>query len=281
MKPAPFSYHAPKSMDACLHLLSKFADDSALLAGGQSLIPLMRFRLARPAVVIGIRSIGDGLSSIQVCDDAVSIGASVTYSAVQRSAEIASACPGLAKAIDLIATPAVRTRGTVCGNLCQADPASELPAMAVSGERAVAATDFFRGPYMTTRRSDEILAKVIFPRRPALESFAIEEVTRLRGGFPMAGVAIAFTRGQGTSLSTVLIACFGVHSRQIRTREAEAILQTQGYTADAIAAAADAIDRAIEPHSDSFASDAYRRSAMRTLFKRAIDKAWQQAGGGE
>ena len=287
MKPAPFIYHAPTSMDAALNLLAEFADDSALLAGGQSLVPLLRFRLARPSAVIAIRKIGDGLSGIQTSDKGISIEAGVTYAAVQRSPDVLSACPGLPQAIELIATPAVRTRGTICGNLCHADPASELPALAVlfgarfhlrsvSGERVVEADEFFRGPYMTARRSDEILVRVEFPRRPQDESFVIKEVSRIRGGFPMAGVTVAFTRGQGTSLRSVAIACFGVHSRQIRVREAEAILETQGYTADAIAAAVDAIDQVIEPHSDPFASAAYRRSAVRTLLKRSLHEAWQQ-----
>jgi carbon-monoxide dehydrogenase medium subunit len=287
MKPAPFFYHAPATLDECLHLLTEFGDEAALLAGGQSLIPLMRFRLAQPANVISIRGIGGPLSCIRSTGDGVAIGASVTYTAVQRSTEVSSACPGLSTAIELVATPAVRTRGTVCGNLCQADPASELPAMALimearfrlrslTGERVVAADDFFLGPYMTARRSDEILTEVEFRNRPATESVVIKEVTRLRGGFPLAGVAIALTRGDGTNLRSVLIGCFGVHSTQVRAREAEAVLEAQGYTADGIAAAADALDRAIEPHSDPFASVAYRRSATRTLLKRAIDEAWHQ-----
>ena len=235
MKPAPFIYHAPTSMDEALNLLAEFADDSAVLAGGQSLVPLLRFRLARPSAVIAIRKIDDDLSRIQASDKGISIDAAVTYAAVQRSSDVMSACPGLPRAIDLIATPAVRTRGTICGNLCHADPASELPAVAVlfgarfhvrslSGERIVEADDFFRGPYMTARRSDEILVRVEFPRRPQNETFVINEVARIRGGFPMAGVAVALTKGQGTSLQSVSIACFGVHSRQIKAREAEAIL---------------------------------------------------------
>lgn len=290
MKPAPFVYYAPTSMNETLSLLAQFADNSALLAGGQSLVPLLRFRLARPSAVIAIRKISDSSSGIQASDTGISIGAAVTYAAVQQSPDVISGCPGLPQAIELIATPAVRTRGTICGNLCHADPASELPALAVlfdarfhlrslSGERIVEADQFFRGPYMTARRSDEILVRVEFPRRLENESFAIKEVARTRGGFPMAGVAVALTRGQGTSLRSVSIACFGVHSRQIRVRAAEGILKTQGYSADAIASAADAIDRVIEPHSDPFASAAYRRSVTRTLLKRSLDEAWRQGTG--
>ncbi len=288
MKPAPFSYHAPATLDECLHLLERYGDDAALLAGGQSLIPMLRFRIMQPAHVIAIRGIDGRLRAIRKSDEGVAIGASVTYSAVQRSAEVRSACPGLPDAIELVAHPAVRTRGTVCGNLCQADPASELPAVALimgarfklcslTGERVVAAEDYFVGPYLTARRSDEILAEVVFPKRPAAESVVVKEVTRLRGGFPMTGVAVALTRGDGTKLGSVALACFGVHFKQIRVREAEAALEAKGYTTAGIAAAADAIDRAIEPQSDPYASAEYRRSATRTLFQRAVKEAYEKA----
>jgi carbon-monoxide dehydrogenase medium subunit len=272
-------------------LLAQFGDEAALLAGGQSLIPLMRFRLAQPAHVIAIRGIDGALRSIRNTDEGVAIGASVTYSAVQRSPQVMSTCRALPSAIELVGHPAVRARGTVCGNMSQADPASQLPAMAlamearfrlrsVTGERVVAADDYFLGPYMTARRADEILAEVVFPTRPAGERVVVKEVTRLRGGFPLAGVAVALTRGEGTSLHSIALACFGVHSTQIRVREAEAALEAQGYTSDGIAAAADALDRAIQPHSDPFASAAYRRSATRTLFRRAIEEAYEGAKAG-
>lgn len=288
MKPAPFEYHAPTTVNECLQLLAQYGDDAALLAGGQSLVPLLRFRLARPAHVIAIRDIKDDVGSIRETEKGIAIGASETYIAIQRSPIVQSACPGLPDAIDLVAHPAVRTRGTLCGNLCQADPASELPAMALimdasfrlrslSGERIVPAADFFLGPYTTVRRSDEILAEVIFPRRPAAEKVAVKEVTRLRGGFPMAGIAVALTRGEGTQLTSIALACFGVHPKQIRLAEAEAVLKERGYSLEAIENAADAIDRAIQPHADPFASEAYRRSATRTLFRRALEQAYGEA----
>lgn len=289
MKPAPFAYYAPKSLDECLALLNEFSDDSALLAGGQSLVPLLRFRLARPSVVISIRNIGEEASTIRVSNDSIFIGASVTYSTVQRSPEILAACPLLPKAIELIATPAVRSRGTVCGNLCQADPASELPALAVlfgarfhlqslKERRVVAAEDFFCGPYMTARRGDEILTKVEFPIRPKAELSVINEITRLRGGFPLAGIVVAVTRGDNAKLSSALVACFGVNAKQVRVRKAEEALKAEGYTAGVVDAAADAINEAIEPHSDVFASAEYRRSCVRTLLRRSLDQAWQEGG---
>lgn len=290
MKPPPFEYHAPASLEECLDLLAEFGDDAALLAGGQSLVPLMRFRLAQPTHVISIRGVSGQLRSIRVAGDCLAIGAGVTYSEVQRSREAQSACPGLPKAIALIATPAVRSRGTVCGNLCQADPASELPSLALimrahfrlrsrAGERVVAAKDFFLGPYMTARRSDEMLTEVAFPIRLTAETVAIREVTRLRGGFPLAGVAVALTRESGTELRSVSIACFGVNAVQIRVPGAEAALEAGGYTPAGLAAAANALEQAIEPHSDAFASAEYRRSVARTLLKRAVDEACQGREG--
>ena len=287
MKPAPFSYHAPSTLDECLDLLSEFGDDAAVLAGGQSLNSLMRFRLAQPAHVVSIGKIGEPLSSIRMTDEGVSIGARMTYSAIQRSPDVKAACPGLPVAIDLIATPPVRTRGTACGNLSHADPASELPAVALlldarfrlrshKGERVLPAEEFFRGPYMTARRPDELLVEVIFPRRPTGETFVIKEVTRIRGGFPLAGVAIVFSKADGTKLNAVRIGCFGVNSRQIRVKDAEAILEAQGFSDDALAAACEAIDGAIEPYADPFASVEYRRSATRTLFMRAMSEGWHQ-----
>jgi carbon-monoxide dehydrogenase medium subunit len=142
-----------------------------------------------------------------------------------------------------------------------------------TGDRVVAADDFFLGPYTTARRGDEILIAVEFPRRPPAERVVVKEVARLRGGFAMAGVAVALTRREDISLDQVSISCFGVHATQIRVREAEEALEAQGYTAAGIADAAEAVDRAIEPHSDSFASAAYRRSATRALLKRALDEA--------
>ncbi|MCC7346535.1 MAG: FAD binding domain-containing protein [Variibacter sp.] len=286
MKPAPFIYHAPKTLDECVALLAEFGEDAALLAGGQSLLALLRFRLAQPAHVISIRGIGGPLAAIRDTGEGLAIGALMTHAKVQRSPEIAAACPGIPKAIELVATPAVRARGTVCGNLSHADPASELPAIALimearfhlhsmQGARVVPAQDFFLGPYTTARRSDEILTAVEFPKRPRAERISVLEVSRLRGGFPMSGVAVALTRGEGRTLASVAVGCFGVHASQLRVREAEAALEAHGYTAEGIAAAADAVDRAIEPHSDPFASAAYRRSATRTLLRRAIDEACQ------
>lgn len=292
MKPAAFSYHTPRSLQECLALLAELAElgeDAAPLAGGQSLVPLMRFRLAQPAHVISLRGL-DELHSIRIVGDDLVIGARVSYREVQRSPDALRACPGLAKAIALIATPAVRSRGTICGNLCQADPASELPALALvmqarfrlrsqAGDRLLSAAEFFLGPYTTARRGDELLTEVLFPLRPAAERVAIQEVARLRGGFPMAGVAVALTRGAGTAFESIAIACFAAHPVQVRVASAEAALRARGCTPAGLDEACRALAGAIEPHADAFASAEYRRAAACTLLRRAVEDAWRGEEG--
>lgn len=285
MKPAGFQFHVPRDIEECTRLLAEHGDNAVVIAGGQSLIPLMRFRLAQPEHVISLRGI-PSLQSIRRDKGVLSIGARTTYSAIQRSPEVAAACPAIPKAIELVATPAVRARGTLCGNLVNADPASELPAVALmmsarmrlrseQGERVVEASEFFEGPYMTARRSDELLVEVEFPERPQGEVFAIREVSRLIGGFPLAGVAVALTHQSDDKLRDVIVACFGVNGVQLRIPQAEALLQSQPYSPATIAAAADAIDAAIEPHADPFGSVEYRRSATRTLFERVLLEAYR------
>lgn len=290
MKPPPFDYHVPATVEECLGLLSHYGDDAVLLSGGQSLMPLMRLRLTQPGHVVSLRGIEGPLRAIRIEGDCLVIGARVTYAEVEQSDVARKACPGLAKAIALIATPAVRNRGTVCGNLCHADPASELPALALalgarlrlssqSGERVVAAEEFFLGPYTTERRGDEMLTEIILPVCSAADVFAIREVTRLRGGFPMAGVAVALTRASGTTLRAAAVACFGVNAVQIRVPGAEAALVQLGCTPVGIAAAANALDQAIEPHDDPFASVEYRRAATRALLRQAVEEASGLHGG--
>lgn len=290
MKPAPFTYHSPDTLDGCLDLLAEHGDGAALIAGGQSLLPLMRFRMAMPDHVIALRNIGGDLAAIRRTEEGISIGAMVTYAEVQRSPYVQELAPALLKAIPLIAHVAVRTRGTPCGNLCNADPASELPAVALaldarlhlqsaSGRRVVPARDFFQGPYMTARASDEVLVAVEFPRRPLDERFAIKEVVRLAGGFPMAGIALALRMGAAPgTVASASVACFGVNAVQKRLPAVESALVEHGSSPAAVRRAGALIDEAIEPTEDAFASAAYRRSVVKTLFERCVREA---CDGGE
>lgn len=288
MKPAPFNYHTPASLSDCLSALAAFGDDCVVLAGGQSLLPLLRFRMAQPENVISLREIKKELAYIKQTEQGITIGAGVTYAAAQRSAILANALPGLLKTIELIATPAVRSRGTLCGNLVNADPASELPALALlleanlkllaaPGERIVPAKEFFLGPYTTARRSNELLVEIQFPVRPMGERVAIKEVTRLRGGFPMAGIAVALIDGGTAGTRSARVSCFGVNPVQTRAPNAEAKLVRVGFGSEGLSAAAAALAAEIKPYTDVFASEAYRRAAAQELLKRAISDALGRA----
>jgi carbon-monoxide dehydrogenase medium subunit len=284
MKPPPFSYHTPANVQECLELLNEYNEDCVILAGGQSLIPLLRFRMAQPKHVVSLRDIRGQLAYINETKGGIAIGACTTYAATQRSEIVKSKCPFLLQAIDLIATPAVRTRGTLCGNLCNADPASELPAMALllgvsfrlrsrTSERIVNADEFFVCPYTTARRSDELLVEIVVPARRRDEQIVIKEVARLRGGFPMAGIAVALVNSTSASERSAKIVCFGANPVQTRARNAEAELVKCGFTADGIDAASIALVAEIEPHSDAFASKEYRQAAAQELLKRAVEEA--------
>lgn len=283
MKPSSFVYHRPGSLEQCLDLLSQYGDEAALIAGGQNLVPLMRFKLAQPSHVISMAGFGPELPGIEPVAKGLAIGAMVTYRMVERSRDVVEVAPRLQQAIELIATPPVRTRGTLCGNLCQADPASELPAVALvsgaefhlrskQGERIVGAPDFFLGPYTTARRPDEIVTHVTFRACVPAERFVIQEVNRQRGGFPMAGVAISL-QIDGERVTAAAVACFGVHATALRIPEAEVALCSLGLTEHGLEEAAAALSRTVEPHGDVFASAAYRRSAAQTLLKRALRQA--------
>lgn len=291
MKPAPFTYHAPGSLDDCIGLLAEHGDAAALIAGGQSLLPVMRFRMAMPEHVISLRNIGGDLARIRRTEAGIVIGAMVTYADVQRSPDVRELVPALLKAIPLIAHVGVRTRGTPCGNLCNADPASELPAVALaldarmhllgpSGKRVVPARHFFHGPYMTARDSHEVLVSVEFPRRPPDERFAIQEIVRLAGGFPMAGVALAVRKGATSgTLASASVACFGVHGVQLCLPAVEAVLVERGCSPDAVRDAAAHIDEAIDPPADAFASAEYRRAVVKTVFERCVREVCDGEGG--
>lgn len=281
MKPSSFDYHRPGSLAECVALLADFDGDAAVLSGGQSLLSLMRFRMAQPANLISLADMPEEFTQVQEQAESLFIPARVTYVQLQRSELIQRFLPGLPDAIRLIATPAVRSRGTLCGNLCNADPASELPAFSLimdaqfrlvsaRGERLVPAAEFFQGPYMTARRTDEFLAGVFFPKRNAAEAVSTLETVRLAGGFPMAGVTLAAKAGPGGTLRDLAIGVFGVNSVQLRVKEAEAILDGQIPDETHLARAEAAILAIIHPHTDKFASADYRRSLVCTLFRRAI-----------
>jgi carbon-monoxide dehydrogenase medium subunit len=209
VKPPIFQYSSPTTVPDAVALLVEHADDDArVLAGGQSLVPLMNFRLAHPGFLVDLRRVA-GLDAIRMDGDVLVIGAMVRQAAAERSAEVAMAAPLLAEALGHVAHPPIRNSGTVVGSIAHADPAAELPAVALAmdaemtavgprGERRIPAADFFHGPFTTALDSDEILTEVRFPGFPGGHAFV--EFSRTHGNFAVVGVAalVAVTDGRVT-----------------------------------------------------------------------------------
>ena len=287
MKPARFDYLAATSVEEAVAALSAYGDDAVVLAGGQSLVPLLNMRLARPSVVVDVNRVA-ALAGI-AANGATTIGALTRQVAALRSPLLAGRAPLLVTALGQVGHVATRSRGTIGGLAAHADPAAELPAVLLAldatlvlqgpdGQRAVAAADFFQGPFTTSRRSDELLTAVRLPLPPAGARHGFHEVARRHGDFALAGAALAVAAGSGGSPGAAAgpgegrparIALFGVAPCAFRAVAAEAALAA-GAPDDDVAALAAA---AAEPQSDIHATAAYRRRAVRVCVLRALAAA--------
>jgi carbon-monoxide dehydrogenase medium subunit len=282
MKPASFEYHAPTTVDEALALLQANGPDCRVLAGGQTLIPMMNFRLASPPVIVDLNRIPD-LAYIKDRGDAVCIGAMTRQRAIEFSTVVAEKLPVLTAAIKLVGHLPTRSRGTIGGSIANADPAAELPmvlqvldgAVVVrgpKGQRTIAASDLFQDAMTTSIAPDEILVEVRLPVMPAGAGFAIEEFARRHGDFAIAAVtAVILREGQGCARARIATA--GISSHSERLRAAEQILEQHGLGEDAIAQAAEAAAGAVEPLSDRQGSAAYRRQLTQVLTERAVRRA--------
>ncbi len=287
MKAPPFTYHRPDSLDDALALLAEHGDDAKVLAGGQSLIPLMALRMGRPEHVIDIGAIG-GLDRIDERDGAVTLGPLVRHEHAKRSELIASAAPLVAEAMPHVAHRAIRTQGTVVGSIAHGDPAAEMPAVVLAtgatltassstGRRTIAADQFFEGYLDTALRSDEILTGVTFPRWPDAAMGAVVEVARRHGDYALVGVAVMLCVEDG-SISDAALAFFGAASTAVRVPAAEAALVGAAPDADAFEAAAQIVSSQLDPPADIHGSTAYRKHLAGVLTRRGLHKA---ATGGQ
>jgi CO/xanthine dehydrogenase FAD-binding subunit len=287
MKPAPFTYIAASSLDEALSLKARYGDEARFLAGGQSLIPAMNFRLARPAVLIDI----NGLSELGRIDraktDAIGVGAMVRYRALERDAGFLQACPLFADALPHIAHPQIRTRGTIGGNLSHADPASELPAVAIAmgarmcvkseqGERQLDASEFFAGLMTTSLEPEEMLIEIVFPATPARSGSCFVELSRRRGDFALAGVAAIVSLDDEGTCTQVRLALCGVGDTPVDASAAAASLVGQRCTDHAIEAVAAEVQNAIDPPGSVHASGDYQRHIAGVLTRRAIVTAHER-----
>ena len=279
MKPPPFDYLAASTVDEALDALAEGGEDAKVLAGGQSLIPLMSLRLAMPSLLVDVSRVGE-LGGVERRGDALSIGATVTHRRVERSPEVRECAPLIAEAMPLVGHVAIRSRGTIGGSLAHADPAAELPAVTLAlgatftvrsrdrGERTIDAADFFEGYFTTALEPDEILTAISFPIAGQNNGFAIEEVARRHGDFAMVGTAVSVTVADG-AITDARVAMINAAEKPVRATAAEDALRDGANFADAAAAAvAD-----LEPSGDLHASPEYRRKVATVCVRRALERA--------
>ena len=281
-----FEYQVPATVAEAIGLLAQHQDEASLLAGGQSLIPLLAMRLARPAVLIDINGLDD-LSGVSVTDGRVTIGALTREYMAEESETVAETVPLLAAALPLIGHEAIRSRGTLGGSLAHADPAAELPAVAraldaefvvrsESGERVIPAAEWFEGYLTTSRRPEEILVEVRFPVAEPGTGVAFQEVARRHGDFAMVGLAASLTLADGT-ITDARLAFSGVADVPVRAVEAESLLRGQQPSAELFAEAARVATADLDPPADLNGSSEYRKQVAAALVRRGLQAAADNA----
>jgi carbon-monoxide dehydrogenase medium subunit len=280
MKPPPFEYYDPEDLANALDLLAGLAWDASLLAGGQSLIPMLNMRLARPSALIDLRRV-PGLTDIDETGTGLRIGAMVRASALERFTSASPSTPAcLHQAIREIGHPQIRNRTTVGGNLAHADPASELPAVFTAlggsvtleskqrGRRTIDAASFFQGVFFTAREPDEAVVEVFLPAYKGHSVFL--EVSRRPGDFGLVGACVAATMEGGVARD-VRIALSGAGDRPRRLGHAEAVAEAQEPTPERLIAVGGAVAEEVDPQSDPHASSDYRRHVASVLVRRALE----------
>jgi carbon-monoxide dehydrogenase medium subunit len=289
VKPPPFEYVAPSSLEEVLAQLEEGGFDARPLAGGQSLIPMLNFRLARPSILIDLNGVEE-LSFLRSSEDgSVRIGAMTRQRAVERSAEVARAAPLLAEALGHVAHPQIRNRGTLGGSIAHADPASELPAVmlvlqarfrvaGVSGERWIPAAEFFFGPFMAALDPGELLVEIEVPAREHGEGWAFEEVARRSGDYALVGVAAQVRVDADGVCQRASLGYVNAAPTASLAPTASEILVGEVPTSERIAEAArTAAGDDCDPPSDIHASHVYRRRLADVLTRRALDRAFARA----
>jgi carbon-monoxide dehydrogenase medium subunit len=283
MKPPPFDYVRPDSLAGAIAVLSEHGGEAKVLAGGQSLMPMLAFRMAAPRVLVDIGRLSE-LKAIAFDAGGLRLGALVRWSDIERDARIAAEQPLLAEAIRHVAHYQIRNRGTVGGSLAHADPAAEMPAVALAcgasievaggrGTRAIAAADFFVGALTTALEPDEMITGVRLPPWPGGRRWGFEEFSRRRGDFALAGVALHFDRDAAGAVAGPHIVGFGVADTPVRLAAAETVLRgrvlNEARVKHAVAAAAAGIDVTGDIHAPAD----YRAALLGTLLERTLRRA--------
>lgn len=292
VKPAWFDYHAPRRLDEALHLLAEAGADGRVLAGGQSLMPMLNLRILSPAVLVDINRI-NSLTGLDAGDDALRVGALVRHADLLRSAGVRERWPLVWEATTQVAHIAIRNRGTVCGSVSHNDPAAEHPSVLVTmggtvviagrgGGRELPAEEFFTGMLSNALEPGEMVLELGYPRQRAGTGTAFVEFARRLGDFAIAGAAAMLTMRDGVC-ERARLTIVGMGEGPFRAREAENALAGrkigQAESQDAFAEAAAKVVAAVEPHGDVHASSSYRRHLAGVMAARALEKAFARAGG--
>jgi carbon-monoxide dehydrogenase medium subunit len=282
MKLPPFDYACPTTLPEAIQLLASH-DDAKAIAGGQSLVPMLAFRLAQPSLLVDLRKLAD-LRGIRISDAGVTLGAMVRWRDIEDDERLETAHPLLKAAISHVAHYQIRNRGTVGGSIAHADPAAEMPGIAItcdaeiavvgkSGAHVIQAADFFQGALTTALTTDEIIVEIRLPAWPAGRRWGFQEFARRRGDFAMAAAAVFYDQDERGKARNAHVGVIGVGDRPLRLTAVEDVLNGQSIDEATIAKADAATSAAVEPQDDIHASAAYRRSLVGTMVERALKSA--------
>jgi len=289
MKPAPFEYFAPTTVDEALLHLAEHGYDAKVLAGGQSLIPMMNFRLAQPSIIVDINNINELFPICGNEDGGLTIGAMARHNQVELNALVADRAPLIHEAMPHIATVQVRSRGTFGGSIAHADPSAELAAVSVAlegnfllrnqkHERWVSANEFFIGLFTSVLEPDELLIEAKFPPLPENSGCALVEVARRSHDFALIGVAAVVTLDKGNLCQSARLVLLSVGDGPVEAKQAGALLNGKSLNINLFREAAEtAAKKDIDPGSDIHATADYRRHLARVLSFRALEKAYERA----
>jgi len=288
MKPPVFEYHAPASVEEAIALLTRYGGEAKILAGGQSLMPLLNFRLSRPAAIVDLNGIAS-LAYVREDNGLIRFGAMTRQRTIEFSDVVKQRLPLLSEATLLVGHLPIRTRGTIGGSIAHADPSAEYPAVLTAldgtvvvrgprGERTLSPTKLFQTYLTTSLGHDDILVEVRLPAMTPGAGFAFEEFSRRHGDFAIVGVAAVLV-GDGQRCTAASLATAGAGPTPVRLRGAEEILERDGLGEAAIDAAAARAAELVEPDGDIHASAAYRRNLTRVLTGRALRRAKAKMGG--
>src|ERR1700724_204469 len=289
MKLPPFEYACPTKLSEAVALLAARNGDAKPIAGGQSLVPMLAFRLAAPALLVDLRKVPD-LRKIDISTSSIVLGSMVRWCDILADARLRIAHPLLLAAVAHVAHYQIRNRGTIGGSIAHADPAAEIPGIVLTceadiatvgtaGPRVIKAADFFLGPLMTVLEPDEIIVDIRFPAWPARRRWGFQEFARRRGDFAMAAAALWYDQDQDGKTRNAHVGAIGVGDRPQRLTAVEAVLNGRMVDEATIAQAEAAASAAVDPQTDIHASADYRRALIGTMVERALESACNRIGG--